>query len=477
MESIMIDFSDLGRAEAPLRFFEEFTKIPRGSGNTAGIADYLIDFAKKRGLFCYRDGTDNVVIKKAATAGYESRPTVIIQGHTDIVCEKGTECDIDMTKEGPRIYRDGDYLRADGSTLGADDGVAMAYALALLDSSDIPHPEIEAVFTSDEETGLIGASALDCSTLGGKTMINIDSDEEGVFTVGCAGGVRIDISLPVKRREASAKCYKLSVSGLLGGHSGIEIGNGRANAIKLLGEALRALPICGIIDISGGNADNAIPRDAEALFLAEEITDREREALEAIIAPTREHEPEARAVLLECTYAGASTDKESTEKILSLIRDIPTGVIAMSRDISGLVETSLNMGIMRLSGDSFSLTVSVRSSENAEKSALRERVTAIGEALGATVTPRGDYPGWAYRKDSPLRDTAVRVYREKYGKEPKVITIHAGLECGLFSDKIEGLDCISIGPDNRAIHTPDESLSLPSFMRVYEFLLDVLKKI
>ena len=473
----MIDFSDLGCAEAPLSLFEEFTKIPRGSGNTSLIAEYLVNFAKERGLFYYRDSSDNVVIKKPATCGYGSRPTVIIQGHTDIVCEKSAESDIDMEKEGPRIFRDGDLLRADGSTLGADDGVALAYALAILDSKDIPHPEIEAVFTSDEEIGLIGASALDCSTLGGKVMINIDSDEEGVFTVGCAGGVRIDYSLPVKGGEPFGRCYRLSVSGLLGGHSGIEIGNGRANAIKLLGRALEALPIHQVTDISGGNADNAIPRDAEARFTAEIITEENLEALEEIIAPIRESEPEAKIELCECEPSGACVDSESTEKILSLIREIPTGVTAMSKDIEGLVETSLNMGIIRLSGEELSLTVSVRSSENSEKAALRDRITAIGEALGASVTPRGDYPGWAYRKDSPLRDTAVEVYREKYGKEPKVITIHAGLECGLFSDKIEGLDCISIGPDNRDIHTPAECLSLTSFRRVYEFLLDVLKKI
>jgi dipeptidase D len=436
-----------------------------------------VNFAKERGLYCYRDSRDNVVVRKAATRGYESRPTVIIQGHTDIVCEKSQGSDIDMEKEGPRISRDGDFLRADGSTLGADDGVAMAYALAILDSSDIPHPEIEAVFTSDEETGLIGASALDCSILGGKVMINIDSDEEGVFTVGCAGGVRIDFSLPVTRSQLQGSCYRIAVSGLLGGHSGIEIGRNRANAIKLLGEALEALPICGILDVSGGNADNAIPRDAEARFIAKEITEKDLKALEAIIAPIREREPEAKIELDECSFTGAFADKESSEKILALIREIPTGVTAMSKDIEGLVETSLNMGIIRLSPDVLSLTVSVRSSENAEKDTLRDKVTYIGESIGASVTARGDYPGWGYRKDSPLRDTAVKVYREKYGKEPKVITIHAGLECGLFSDKIEGLDCISIGPDNRDIHTPAECLSLPSFMRVYEFLLDVLKKI
>jgi len=473
----MIDFSDLGAASLPLRYFEEVTNIPRGSGNTAAIADYLVEFAKARGLFVYRDGADNVVIRKPASVGFESRPTVIIQGHTDIVCEALADADIDMTKIGPRIYRDGDYLRAEGTTLGADDGVMLAYALALLDSADISLPEIEAVFTSDEEIGLIGAGALDCSVLRGKTLINIDSDEEGIFTVGCAGGVRLDLSLPITRSQETEKLYYLSVSGLLGGHSGVEIDKGRTNAIKLLGEALSLLSVKGICSIEGGNADNAIPREATALIVLERVEESELQRVSELVAKVKKTEPEAEIRLKNAEGCCVPFDTESSKKIIGLIAKIPSGVYKMSSDIEGLVETSSNLGIIHSGEENISLTVSLRSSKGEEKDALRAKIQKIAEEFSAGLSARGEYPGWAYRKDSHLRDTACRVFREQYGREPKVVTIHAGLECGLFSDKIDGLDCISLGPDNLAIHTPDEHLSLSSFMRIYEFLISLLKNI
>lgn len=474
----MIQIPEFPDLKAPLKFFEEISAIPHGSGNCSAIADYLVSFAKERSLFCHRDGADNVIIKKAATKGYEARPTVIIQGHTDMVAEKLPELDIDMASEGLKLWRDGDFLRAEGTTLGGDDGIAVAYALALLDSTDIPHPAIEAVFTSDEEIGLIGASAIDGSLLGGRIMINIDSDEEGIFTVGCAGGVRVDIALGVTSCEYSLPTYKLTVSGLLGGHSGIEIDKGRGNAIKLLASMLSTLDSVRLVSLDGGNADNAIPRDATAVFAVGGLS---KEAFLAecgrIIDGVKDTESAATATLCEADSCDAALDEESSRKVLSLINSVRSGVILMSEDIAGLVDTSENLGVARISGDKAAITVSVRSTSDARKEAQLDVLRAIADKHGAALSTRGSYPGWSYKQDSQLRDTCVRVYEETYGKMPKVITIHAGLECGIFAGKLEGLDCISIGPDNFDIHTTEEHLSLSSSERVWNFVKNVLKNI
>ena len=471
----MIDVSDYSQISDVLRFFEEISAIPRGSGNTAGIADYLVNFASERGLEVHRDAKDNVIIRKAATPGYESRPAVILQGHTDIVAEKTLDCSIDMEKEGLSLYRDGDFLRARGTTLGGDDGVAVAYALALLDSDSVEHPTLECVFTSDEEIGLIGAEALDTSPLSGKTMINIDSDDEGVFTVGCAGGIRADLTLPVSREEFAGKCYEISLSGYMGGHSGVEIDKGRENAIKSLGAMLDALSDIRLVSFGGGNADNAIPRDATATVCAGKSLDRI--ALERVFAEFKKKESGAEYSITECECTTLPLDGKSTESVLSLLRSEPTGVISMNPDIEGLVETSLNMGIARLGDKAFELSFSIRSGRGEAKDALVSRVGAIASELGASLDTRGGYPAWEYRRESHLREVMCAVYEKMYAKAPVVMTIHAGLECGIFSDKIEGLDCVSIGPDNFDIHTPDEHLSIPSTARVWEFLLEVLKAI
>ena len=265
----MIEINDFPNAKKVFDFFFEISKIPRGSGNTEGITAYLVDFAKSRGLEVVKDSYNNVIIKKNATEGYENRPTVIIQGHTDLVAEKTPECPLDMTKDSLELYRDGDFIRAKGTSLGGDDGVAVAYALAILDSSDIPHPPIEALFTSDEEIGLIGATGLDASNLNGKLLINVDSDIEGTFTVGCAGGIRVDAELSLTEEKCDKTFYNLTVGGLLGGHSGMEIDKNRANAIKILAEVLSDIPDIRLVSLNGGSADNAIPRDAVAIFAAD----------------------------------------------------------------------------------------------------------------------------------------------------------------------------------------------------------------
>jgi dipeptidase D len=473
----MLDFHDYPSSEKALRFFEEFSKIPRGSGNTKAIADYLVEFAKAKGFEHYRDESDNVVIRKAATPGYESKPGVILQGHTDIVALKTPDCPINMEKEGLDLYRDGDYLRARGTTLGADDGVAMAYAMAILDSTDLAHPELEAVFTSDEETGLIGATALDTSVLRGKMLINIDSDEEGIFTAGCAGGARVDINIPVKTKTHIGQIYTLSISGFKGGHSGVEIDKNRANAIKIMAEILSKLENVKLGKATAGSADNAIPSDAKVIFTTKSPILEISDVINSVAETLPEGET-ARKFNLEMNISSAKViDAESSANILSLINEMPNGVMRMMEDIEGLVETSLNMGILSLDRNALNLTISVRSAKGAEKAKLLNTIKDIAENHGAAVSVRGEYPAWEYRKESHLRDVMCKVYNDMYGKDATVVTIHAGLECGIFSDKMDGLDCVSIGPDNHDIHTPDERLSLPSFNRVYEYIINVLKNI
>ena len=472
----MIDFTDLGDAKRPLAFFEELSRIPHGSGNTALIADHLVRFAAERGLEHYRDETNNVIIKKPATVGYEHRPTVIFQGHLDMVAEKKLGAEIDMEREGLTLYRDGDLLRAQDTTLGGDDGVALAYALAVLDADDIPHPAFEAVFTSDEETGLIGATALDPSLVKGRLLINIDSDVEGVFTVGCAGGVRSDLALGLKREDArELSVINLSLCEFKGGHSGVEIDKGRINAIKALAEVLGAIDT-RIVTVSGGNADNAIPRDVTCKLA---YTDRDKllSELEKMRMRYAELEPDIIYALVEESEICAPLAKESSDTLISLLSRLPSGVIAMSEDIDGLVETSLNLGILRCLDDLAEVSFSVRSAKGAKKRELCERLASIAKKHGASYGERGEYPAWEYRADSHLRDVCVRIYEDMYGKSPEVLIIHAGLECGILSEKIEGLDCISIGPDNYDIHTVEERLSLPSFARVWDYLKRVLKEV
>ena len=474
----MIDFSDFKSCELPLRHFEALTAIPRGSGNTRPIADYLVEFAKARGLEHYRDEHDNVIIKKPATEAMRGRPAVIFQGHTDIVAEKRADVDIDMEKEGPRIKRDGDFLRADGTTLGGDDGVALAYALAVLDSDDIEHPDFEAVFTSDEEVGLIGASALDTSRLSGRIMINIDSDAEGIFTVGCAGGVRCDISLPLRSEYCElSNEYKVRIHGLAGGHSGIEIDKGHANAIKVMAEILSTVPNIRIVEIVGGNADNAIPRECEATVAADDdFPERLKQAYFSKKETLRDAEPNMRLSISSTLPPIAVFDEKSTADLLSLLTQLPNGVIARNEELD-MVQTSLNLGILRTDHDNAEISFSVRSAVGAEKQQLCERLREIAEKFGASYSERGEYPAWEYRGESHLREVMCRVYSDMYGRMPKVVTIHAGLECGIFSGKMDGLDCVSIGPDNLDIHTPEERLSISSTARVWEFLKNVLKNI
>lgn len=470
----MIELHDLKGDISPIKYFLEISRIPRPSGYTDKIADFLVDFAKSHGLEYIRDKYNNVVIRKKATPGKQASPTVIIQGHTDIVAVKDEGVDVDMTKVGVDCYRDGDFIRARGTSLGADDGVAIAYALALLASEDIPHPALEILMTSDEETSLVGATNMDASMISGKTLINIDSDEEGVFTVGCAGGARCDVSLPLIREKSDCDVYEITLSGLRGGHSGIEIDRGRVNCIVALAALIKCIPDAKIISFSGGVADNAIPTSATAKIHASSIPESVRDEFISSLAKI---EPTAELTVKSIDSDLSPITKDISDSLIDLILSERCGVIKMSDDISGLVETSANIGVAKCSDDTFSLTISVRSSKNEEKRRVINEIFKIAEDHSASAKSRGEYPAWEYKKDSHLRDIACEVYRSVYGNDPKVVAIHAGLECGIFSDKITGLDCISIGPNNYAIHTTDEHLSISSFLSVWEYIKALLAKL
>ena len=464
-------------------FFEEICSIPHGSRNEKLISDYLVNFAKERGLKYIQDEVNNVIIFQEGTCGYEDHPPVILQGHMDMVCEKDASCPIDMATEGLDVTHDGFAVFANGTTLGGDDGIAVAYALALLDDTSIPHPPLEVVITTDEEVGMLGASKIDVSMLKGRTLINIDSEDEGIFTVSCAGGARATISLPEERRSVYGPCIRLAVDGLKGGHSGVEINQNRANANKIMGEFMSRIqalmPLC-LTSFSGGSKDNAIPRSCQANLVAMGIgLERINGIAEQLQAEVREQydEPDATVQAFDVDALGGNAlTTECTAKVISMLCAAPNGVQKMSEDIEGLVQTSLNLGIAKL-GTSMSLTFSVRSSVNAEKEELLQRLRDLAAFHGAEYSQMGEYPAWEYRADSNLRDVMVKTYAQMFGKEPKVVAIHAGLECGLLSEKLPGLDCVSIGPQMHDIHTSREKLEIASTERTWKFLLEVLKSL
>lgn len=464
-------------------YFEEICAIPHGSRNTKMISDYLVGFAKDHGLAYMQDEMNNVILFAPGTCGMEDHDPVILQGHIDMVCEKEASCPIDMAAEGLDVTHDGAFVYARGTTLGGDDGIAAAMALALLADNTIPHPPLEVVMTTEEEIGLLGADAIDLSQLKGRTLINLDSETEGVFTVSCAGGCTACITLPVERRAIYGPCIRLSVDGLKGGHSGADIHLKRANADKVMGLFMsriqEIMPLC-LTSLSGGAKDNAIPRSCQATLVAmginlERINDIAAALQEEIRANYDEPDATVQAFDVDA-LGGNSLSTESTAKVISLLCSAPNGVQKWSADIEGLVQTSLNLGIVKL-GDRFSATFSVRSSVNAEKQEVLDQLKALADMLGGTYSQDGEYPAWEFRKESRLRDTMVRVYREMFEAEPKVEAIHAGLECGLFSQKLPGLDCVSIGPNIRDIHTTRERLDVASTERVWKFLLEVLKNL
>ena len=466
-------------------FFEEICNIPHGSGNIDAISDYLKNFAEERGLFCIQDEVKNVIIVTEATPGYEKEEPVILQGHMDMVAVKKPDCDIDMKKEGLRLAFNGDKVYAEGTSLGGDDGIAVAYALALLDAKDIPHPRLEVVITVDEEVGMDGAFAVDLSMLKSKRLINLDSEDEGIFLTSCAGGAKAICKLPLVRENTVGIAYRVKIKGLLGGHSGVEIHKERANSNCLMGKLLWELAkVCNLslVDVNGGLADNAISRETEALVRIvpgeEAIFAETIEQVESTMKQeyaVKDPDIQIEVIMVQEESNGPAIKGEMLTKAAALLIAMPYGVQAMSADIEGLVETSLNLGILSME-EELRLVYAVRSSLESAKHDLLEKMRAIVMLAGGSIEVLGAYPGWAYRQDSPLRDKMVRVFERMYGKKPKIEAIHAGLECGIISSKIDDLDCISLGPDMNDIHTTEETLSISSTKRVWEYLLEVLKE-
>ena len=466
------------------KWFYEISQVPRGSGNERAISDFLVKFAKDRNLEVHQDKAMNVIIKKPGTAGYEKSPTVIIQGHMDMVCEKEASSNHDFLKDPIKFVVRGEMLYADKTTLGGDDGIAVAYALTVLDSKDIPHPPLEVLITTEEETGMGGAMALTDEHLQGTRLLNIDSEEEGVFLVSCAGGANIHVFFDIKKEAAKGKFLKITVGGLLGGHSGIEINKQRANSIKLLGRILYNIKQnekINIVEISGGSKHNAIAKDAHAVIAAENT----EAVLKIVEKMTADFKNEYRAVdkLLTVTAnetqnpSGQMFTKELTLNLIDFMASIPNGVQYMSMEIHGLVQTSLNNGVLEEIDGKIKLTTSVRSSV---KSALDEIVDILriqAERCGAEFKKISEYPAWEYSPDSPVREKAVNVYKKLNNKEPLITAIHAGLECGLLKKTLPKVDAISFGPNLYDVHTPNEHMEIASVERVWKFLLAYLAEL
>lgn len=464
------------------RFFEQMCAIPHGSYNTKAVSDWCVAFAKERGLEHYQDEMNNVILIKEASVGYEEAQPVILQGHLDMVCEKAPGCEKDMAREGLDLAVEGDYIYAEGTTLGGDDGIAVAMALAALDDESLPHPRLEVILTTEEEVGMDGAMALDVSPIRGRKLLNLDSEAEGVFTVSCAGGSMAACELPVARAPFGGDILRVRVAGLTGGHSGAEIHKGRANANMLLGRLLRAMAAeteLRLVSADGGLKDNAIPVAAEAVVAAEDGW-KAKAAAERMAAcfqtEYRRSDPMLTVTAEEAAAAWQPMDASSTERTVCLLACAPNGVQTMSQDIHGLVQTSLNLGILKTGENAVTASFCIRSSVDSEKEMLKDRLACLLAQLGGGVSFSGEYPGWAYRPDSPLRELMTEVYREQYGREPKVEAIHAGLECGLLAGKLPGLDCVSIGPDLLEIHTPREKMSISSVQRVWMFVREILKR-
>ena len=475
--------------ENVFKFFEEISSIPRGSHNTREISDYLARFARENSLRYRQDELGNVVIFVPASPGYENKIPVILQGHMDMVCEKTADSRHDFTKDPLDLAVMDDEIFARGTTLGGDDGIAVAYCMAAATDPDLKHPPLELIFTVDEETGMDGATGLDTSDLKARYMLNLDSEDEGIIVTSSAGGLKSNMSVPVRYKKSSGEEYKIVISGLSGGHSGIEIDKYHANAIILMGRLLHFLRArdveFSVSEMAGGLMDNAIPRDADCTVLVSEADSASFEGLIKEFEDTIKNEYKAneKNIMIYCDHRGRSERevlyKKHEDRIIFLLNTLPDGVQRMSQeaDTKGLVETSLNNGIMRLTEKDFYLNASLRSSVSSAKQALSDKLRLLTETIGGTYETSGDYPAWEFNGDSKLLKTAKDVFKEQYGKEPEVIGIHAGVECGIFYEKMTGLDIISIGPDMRGVHTPQEKLYIGSVERTWRFISAILEKL
>lgn len=507
MSTYMGILSDLEPASV-FQYFEEICGIPHGSGDTKRISDYCVEFAKEHGLRYLQDDWNNVIIWKDGTKGYEQSAPVMLQGHLDMVCEKEAGHKIDFARDGLELQLVDGSITAKGTTLGGDDGIAVAYALAILASEDIPHPPLEVVLTVDEEIGMLGAAALDTAPLRARTMLNLDSEDEGYLLVSCAGGITVTTHLPLVWENVSqTACGKdcanrtgltLTVTGLQGGHSGVEIDKGRGNACQLLGRILCRLKeqfdfrLCSM---QGGLKDNAIPREARAdLVLLAANAEEGSAALETSVREFQKKVEELQQICVneyrltdpnikifcECTENGTYNtvmDADSTMRSIAMLIGLPGGIQKMSFAVEGLVQTSLNLGILKTTQTEVTASFSVRSSVESEKLELVERMRFLMQMLQGSISCAGEYPAWEYRQESPLRDLMIEIFQEQYGYEPVIQALHAGVECGLFAGKIADLDCVSCGPDMKDIHTPKESMNVESVRRCWEYLLEILKRL
>ena len=464
--------------------FEELSKIPRGSGNRVAIAAFCADFAKKHSLRYVVDDAKNVVIYKPASRGYENAEPVILQGHLDMVCQKTAESPIDFLTDGIELVCEGDTLRANGTTLGADNGIAVAMVLSILERDDLPHPPLEAVFTADEEIGMLGAVELDTSLLTAKRLINLDSEEDDTVTVSCAGGSDFKAFISLKRQSAISGVVKISLGGLKGGHSGVEIASHRVNAATLSGRLLSSLAAeaeFDLVSVNSGTKANAIPCAAEIVLATaqpQELAALARKHLDEIRAEIAHKEPGFTAEITEEANAECLImDKEATKHLIYALTCTPCGVMEMSAEIEGLVETSLNLGILSTDGDEAVLCYALRSNKASALAALEQKMKTFYSLLDVTVSTSGHYPPWEFKKDSALTSLYRETYRELMGTDPKVEAIHAGLECAVFSSAIPGVDCIAIGPNVYDAHTVKERLEISSAEKVYDLLLRLLERL
>lgn len=475
----------------PVKVFEYFEKIcgvPHGSRNTKEVSDLIVGFARELGLRYIQDDFNNVIVFKDGSKGRENEEPVIFQGHMDMVCTKETWCDKDMSKDGLDLVLEGDWLSAKGTSLGADDGIAVSAALAILADDELSHPPIEAIFTVDEEVGMDGAFAIDLSEIKGRRLINIDSDCEGVFTTGCAGGVRVDCVIPAVYSELSdEKPIEVSITGLLGGHSGGEIDKGRGNANKLLArflyDAYRRFEGLRICDCHGGKFDNVICSEAGAVVAVPAAQACHFAKLVNDYNDMYKNEYASADPNVSITFSKYSQESElkaysseATGNILRTLFTLPQGVQEMSMDIKGLPQTSLNFGVLSCKEDGCHFSYSIRSSITSQKLMVLDILRAIVENAGGSISTRGMYPGWAFKKESELRSLLAEIFTEQYGHEPIISATHGGLECGLFVEKLPGLDCISIGAELIDIHSCGERVSIASVQRLYELVREYLRR-
>lgn len=467
-------------------YFEEISKVPRGTFDTKKISDYCVAFAKERNLECIQDEANNVIIKKPGTAGYEESAPVILQGHLDMVCEKRPGSTHDFKTDGLELYVEDGYVKAKDTTLGADDGIAVAMVLALLDSDDIAHPPIEAVFTTDEEVGMYGAIALDFNNLKGKTLINVDSEIEGILTTGCAGGINIEARIPFTRETAEGTEVSVKVHELLGGHSGMEIDKQRGNANKMMGRLLDRLSKeidFRMVSIDGGSKDNVIAQSCETILL---VKDQDVDALKKNVTQMKEiweaefvgEEP---TLKVDVDVKGHTTmevfDEAGADHVITYLMISPNGLVEFSRSLKGLVETSLNLGVVGTEDGYVKARYQMRSSFESKKQQMRAEIERCCKAVGAEAVINGEYPAWQYNPESKIQKIMSDTYKEMFGKEAVVFATHGGLECGFFMDKCPGLDCISMGPDMLDVHSFNEKLDIASTERTWEYLQAILGKL